>query len=237
MKSLLAYTVKPRLFALLALGFVLATIVGTVSHEASHYFAAKHYGSKPELHYAMVSFKTNPEKQQLKDYYEANHKKIASPETTAEKTYFRKNLKIYYQKYFYIILAGPAQTMLTGIIGIFLLWYWTKRSSNFNIKHWLAVFLAFFWSRQVLNFLMSIPNFWQQYPSIRSDESKLSAYLRLPYWTIGAITAVIGLILLLWVVFYKMPKEYRPSFIIAGVVGSTLGWTLWMHILGPVILP
>jgi hypothetical protein len=27
------FTVKPRLFALIALGFVLATIIGTVTHE------------------------------------------------------------------------------------------------------------------------------------------------------------------------------------------------------------
>lgn len=56
MKLPLQFTLKPRLFALLALGFVVATIVGTLSHEAAHLYAAKFYGLEPELHYASVSY-------------------------------------------------------------------------------------------------------------------------------------------------------------------------------------
>lgn len=233
-------SVNPRLFALLSLGFVLATIVGTVTHEMGHYVMMKRYGFNPTIHYASASYGYNPEYEKFSNFYEVHKEKIQSTQDSPEKEYFQNKIRERNRQFFIITLGGPVQTMLTGTVGILLLWLYRKKLySNGKLKPlaWLAVFLAFFWSRQVFNFLMSIPDIFKERRYYRSDEPKISLYLDLPHWAFGMATAVIGAILLIWVVFYVIPKKQRLSFLCAGLVGSALGWFLWMDVLGPVVLP
>lgn len=234
------FSIKPRLFALLSLGFILATIIGTVTHEMGHYVMMKRYGFNPTIHYASASYGENPEYEEFLSYYETNKEKIKSAAESPEKEYFRNKIQEHNRQYFIITLGGPIQTMLTGTVGILLLWFYRKRlHSNGKLKPlaWLCVFMAFFWSRQVLNFLMSLPNIFKTRKHYRSDEPKISLYLDMPHWAFGMATAIVGALLLTWVVFYMIPKQQRLSFLCAGLVGSALGWFLWMDILGPVVLP
>jgi hypothetical protein len=233
-------SVNPRLFAFLALGFVLATVVGTVSHELGHYIPAKYYGFEAKLHYASVSYGKSKESKEIITYYEANKAKIQSAKDSPEKEYFNGLVKNLNRLYFLITLGGPVQTMLTGTIGLLLLWLYRKKLYNgngLNLMGWIAVFLAFFWSRQVLNFLMSVPSIFKARKYYRSDEPQISLYLDLPHWAVDMVTAFIGILLLMWVVFYIIPKQHRFTFICAGLVGSFLGWIVWLETLGPRIMP
>lgn len=119
MKTPFNLSVNPRLFALLAISFVLATIVGTVSHELGHYIPAKYYGFEPKLHYASVSYGESAESTALYLYYEKHKEKIQSAKNSPEKDHFQKLLKELNRKYFLITLGGPVQTMLTGTIACF----------------------------------------------------------------------------------------------------------------------
>ena len=54
------------------------------------------------------------------------------------------------------------------------------------------------------------------------------------------LTQVVSMLqagLLTWVVFYIIPKQQRLNFLCAGLVGSFMGWIIWMDILGPVVMP
>lgn len=232
----------PRPFALLALGFILCTILGTVSHELGHIAAAKYFGFETHLSYGSMAYKI-PEQDEFRARYERNKKYIEADEDSPEKETFIKYRESLTQKHrdeaFLITLGGPVQTMLTGTIGFLILWFRRKRifaKKYLNVGEWLAVLLAYFWSRQVFNFLMSLPALATG-AHMGGDEPGLSAYLGLPQWGFGLATFIIGSALLLWVTFRLIPPKYRFTFIVAGLAGSAAGWFVWMHWLGPAMLP
>jgi len=70
--------------------FVLLTIIGTLSHEATHYLVSKLIGLDPQLHYGSVSFN---------DEINLSDKKSVN-----------------YLKFLSSTVAGPFQTILTGSI-------------------------------------------------------------------------------------------------------------------------
>ncbi|NDJ00101.1 hypothetical protein GWA97_13505 [Flavobacterium sp. LaA7.5] len=234
------FSFKPRLFIYLYLGFVLATITGTQTHEMGHYVAAKYFGFNPTLHYGSVSYGESAEQAEMEAFYDNNKKKIVSKESSPEKERFTNWFTGMQQKYFLITLAGPVQTIITGTLGLVLLFYRRKKIKLEGLKFidWVLVILAFFWARQVLNFLVSITSvLLGKKFSTRGDEPRLSMFLELPKPTIGLITATIGAIILLWITFYLIPKNKRLTFICSGIVGCALGFWLWLVKLGPVILP
>lgn len=239
-------TVYPRLFALITLGFVLATIIGTVSHEIAHYFTMQKLGEGAILHYDHVQYyhMYDKESQAFDSLYKADSVKINAKAESPEKEYFLKYRQQLGNKNarhdFIANLAGPLQTVLTGTIGIFILYFRRKKitASGMKVIDWLAVLLAFFWSRQLINLiLVVVTHFVLGDSGLRGDEVKLSHYLNLPPITFNALTGIPAALILLWVVFVIIPKQQRFTFIIAGLAGSALGWMVWMEWMGPVLLP
>jgi hypothetical protein len=238
---------NPRLFALLALSFVLATIAGTVSHEIAHYFTMQKLGEGAILRYDRVQYYRmyDKESQAFDSLYKADSVKINANAASPEKQYFLKYRQQLGEKNarhdFIANLAGPMQTMITGTAGFLLLYFRRKKITAYGMKaiDWLGVFLAFFWSRQLLNFLGITYSYITRCTGCISggDEAKLSRYLNLPWPTINSITGTLAALILLWVVFYIIPKQQRFTFIIAGLAGSALGWLVWMEWMGPVLLP
>ena len=45
-----------KLLSLLIFGFVLATVVGAVSHEYGHFFIARYYGLEAKVHYGFTTW-------------------------------------------------------------------------------------------------------------------------------------------------------------------------------------
>ncbi|KGO88530.1 hypothetical protein Q765_01075 [Flavobacterium rivuli WB 3.3-2 = DSM 21788] len=239
--------VHPRLFAMLALSFVIATIVGTVSHELGHYIVYKCYGNSPKLHYDSVSYGDIKEKDQqfLDSTYKVNHAKIVAKESSPEKESFLKQrysiFKNLESERLAMILGGPVQTLLTGSIGILWLWYNRKRillKNELAVKEWFMVIVAFFWSRAIVNELICIYDYLLNGRIPRGgDEAKISLHFRLPVNSINMVTAIIGTFLLLWVTFYIVPNQQRFTFILSGIAGSALGVMIWFLWIGPVVLP
>ena len=238
------FTVYPRLFALLALSFVLATIVGTVSHELGHYAVSKCYGFSPKLHYASVSFDGAPYKYEVFDsLYKADESKILAKKSSPEKEYFlhyRSELgKTIGIRDLIIRMSGPLQTMITGSLGVLWLWYYRKKirtETELSVKQWFGVLIAFFWSRQLAILLQKIVNYVMCRNS-RGDEERIAYHLQVNQWILITLWGIIGAAILSWVVFYIIPKQQRFTFIMAGLAGSTLGFVVWMLWLGPALLP
>lgn len=230
-----------RVFLSLLFGFVLCTIVGTVSHEGGHWVVSKYFGNTPKVHYASTSLGFEAKAIEFETFYEKNKSKILSREESPEKEKFIAMSKNAQEERFLITLGGPVQTMLTGNIGFLILWFNRKeiyRKYNLTFKIWLSIFLSFFWSRQILNFICSLDTVFEIERRVyRSDEPWLSQYLELPHWVFGLITCIVGILLLSWVFFKIVPIHQRLTFLLAGISGSALGWYLWMYKLGPFILP
>lgn len=232
----------PKLFFYLTLGFVLATVIGTVSHEGGHYIVAKSLGFNPHLGYAYVNYSDSKGIEAVKKYYDDNREAIKNRDSDKRKHFDELTDKYYPKRWesFLITLGGPLQTILTGSIGALLLWFRRKDiiATGISFKQWIFVFLAFFWSREVFNLLGSIPAYVSgRGANLHGDEPKLAKMLGWPSWSVALLFAFMGAVTLLWVIFYIIPKKERLTFILAGPLGAAIGWWFWLIKFGPVLLP
>lgn len=69
------------------------------------------------------------------------------------------------------------------------------------------------------------------------DEYFMALVAELPPGTFSLSLGLIGAIVAIYVVFMVIPKKYRLSFILAGFVGSAIGFMGWMYWLGSILLP
>jgi hypothetical protein len=138
-----------------------------------------------------------------------------------------------------MILGGPLETMVTGTIGITVLFSIRKsidKLSPLSVVKWFFVFVSLFWLRQPANFFTWVGSYLLHGKfSERGDEIKLSRHLQIPDWTIITMTAVIGIIVLAVIIFKFVPIKQRVTFIFSGLTGGTAGYTLWFQLLGPMI--
>ncbi len=144
-------------------------------------------------------------------------------------------------KSLYVTIGGPLQTILTGVLGLIILFVRRKTIQNEGLKiiDWLAVFLGLFWLREIFNLVHSLgseivlPNGrW-----FGGDEYYISKDLNLWSGTIPIILGVMGLLASIFIVFKVVPKDLRLTFTISGLIGGVSGFIIWMNIIGPIVLP
>jgi len=142
---------------------------------------------------------------------------------------------------FWITFGGPLQTMLTGSIGLFLIFLYRDRfrgAESLAVWQWVMVFIALFWLRQTANLATWIGGYlWRGSWSSRGDEIRLAKDLGIHEWTILSFTGLIGLSVLALVIFMVIPVKQRWTFILAGLFGGITGYILWLHVLGRIVLP
>lgn len=196
-----------------SLVFFLFTIIGTLSHEGSHYIVADYFGLRPILHFGNITFG--------KDI------KLLSidPET--------------HRQLFLSSVAGPLQTIVTGTIGFTILLYRNKnKPGTFSSIDFGAVFLSLFWLRECFNlatvFIFSIYNGTF---TMNGDEAYISQYLGLNLLCFNVILGVIGTVLCYFTVFVLLPQKYRLNLIVACFFGSCFGFVTWFYFLGKILLP
>lgn len=224
----------PLLFA-----FIVCTIIGTLSHEAGHIIVAKAIGYDTVLHYASMNYFDGP----------------VYPDCDAEGLMLRKELdsnchsKKIMDEYLnctskkridtlLISLVGPVQTLLTGFMGFGLL-YLRRHQAFFSLTDWILVFLSFFSSRMLFNPLVSGTTYFfgQSDRLIMGDELHIGMMAGIPPVLLSAVLFLIALSICCLVVFRFMPVEFRRRFILCGILGSGLGYLVWMKLLGPWLLP
>lgn len=232
-----------RNFIFFSIAFILFTLIGTLSHEYGHILVAKSLGYKTTLHYGSMNYQkynTNINDTIIK-IFERNKFAIKNKKEFPEKVRFYSLVKKQQNDSFLISLGGPIQTMLTGIIGFLLLYKRNKITTiNFSKIDWLYVFLALFWLRQLFNpiysFLRRLINNNACYFG-RGDETEIAEFLNIPKGTFDVIFGLSGLIISLFVIFKFIPLKYRLTFVISGLIGSSLGFYIWLYKIGPIILP
>lgn len=154
MKKYFSFTIDFKLLFPLIITFVLFTIIGTVSHESGHYIAAKIVGLDAIIHYSSTSIIIPEDFDGI----------ITKPER------------------FLVTLGGPLQTIFTGSLGLFLLFFHRKKITSLKklqIIHWVYIFLSLFWLRQTFNFITLISKYFMKGRySKQMDEIKLARNLR-----------------------------------------------------------
>ncbi len=188
--------------------FLPAAAVGTVGHELGHWLASRAAGCAPVLHFAWVS--------------------PHCPETVDPVARL------------WSIAAGPLSTMVCGSVGLGLLLRWRKTATHLDWSGTLWTVLALFWSRQIFNVVVHAGTVALGVAGPRSvsnnDEVRLAVALGLPDLSLGLLTALLGLGVCGWAV-WTIPPADRVSWAVGAVMGSLLGFALWMASIGPLLLP
>ena len=240
-KNIILFTFNKKLSFFLITGFVIATIVGTVSHELGHYIIAKSFGYESTIQYDRI----NPKKPSIEGFIDSVFSKhgeqIESNQSFPGKEHFLAVAENCEYENRWITLGGPLQTMLTGTIGLALIFFYCKSfalTRRLNAKQWILIFISLFWLRQTANFAVSLINHFIA-GKVRhyGDEISIAHYFGLPSLSLVGITGIIGAIVLSIVVFKFIPIKDRFTFLVSGLVGGILGSVLWFIILGPLLMP
>lgn len=221
--------------------FILFTIIGTVSHELGHIAVAKYRGYQTTLHHASMNYDTRALVEQVNQIYFENEEAIKNGGDFEGKEAYEQKIRDFERDQLLITFGGPIQTMLTGLIGLAMLFY-RRRQIQVNgllLLDWLAVFLSLFWLREVFNLVMSVGDALISGNDFYfgGDERNISEMLDLPLGTIPILFAAIGSIVAIVVVFRIIPLKSRLTFISGGLVGGIIGFVLWIYMLGPAVLP
>jgi hypothetical protein len=201
-----------RLFIWLFIAFIIATVIGTLTHECGHFIVAKCLGYDAWLHYGSTGWKASSPNQ------------VVNPSDG-----------------FWILIGGPFETMLTGTVGLALLFSFRKSFDNaikLSFGQWFLIFVSLFWLRPTANLVAGLGrylingNFFNH-----SDEIKVAKYLKLPDLSISILTAIIGAIVLTIVIFKFVPANKRLTFIYSGIAGGITGYVLWLVLFGKYLIP
>ena len=223
---------------LIILSFILFTIIGTLSHEAGHILPAKILGYQTTLHYGSMEWIS-----EFLIYSNTLYKKYATADKIPqeESEHLNKLKSKEKNDNFWILIGGPVQTIVTGMLGMVIL-YRRKHTLNktpFGLINWLGVFLSLFWSRQIFNFLIGGLTYLsgRKNTPFGGDEVEISMFLGLPNGTAGIFTAMLAILICSFIVFLIVPRQDRKVFISSGIIGSVLGYLIWFEWIGPWILP
>ncbi|MBU2920489.1 hypothetical protein KO504_03985 [Winogradskyella psychrotolerans] len=248
---MLRFNFLPRFSFIIFFCFILFTVIGTLTHEFGHIAVAKHLGYETTLSYGGMGYSQDFSQ----DEDVQGIKEISEPYINIDYEEWPEDVKlklealdkIVMERYPYnetyklhellITVGGPAQTLLTSFIGLFILFIRRKkRKDQFKLVDWLAVFMSLFALREVFNYAQaSYSAICLSKSSFYADEFKISRYLGCNEWIIPTISLIIGLTISFYVIFKIIPIKYRFSFIVSGLVGGILGFTIWFGFLGEML--
>jgi hypothetical protein len=196
-------------FIRLFFAFIAFTIIGTLSHESGHYIAGNCLGYEMSINYATTHIQDDS---------------FVSPQNS-----------------FLITLCGPIQTLLTGTIGCVLLFVNRKKfqsSDKLSSGQWGLVFVSLFWLRPIANFVTWLGSYLITGEFYQGgDEGRIAAYLGLPGWSILTLTATLGFLVLVLVIFKFIPPNQRITFMISGMTDGITGYLFWLVWFGKYMLP
>jgi len=205
-------SIDQRLFIWLFISFIAATVIGTLTHELGHYLVAESLGYDATLHYGSTGWQP------------------ANPEQAVNSS-----------DGFWILIGGPLETMLTGTIGLVLLFSSRKLFDNvtkLSFGQWFSIFISLFWLRQLANLVGGLGLYFVNGTiSSHSDEIRVAKYLQLPDLSISILTAMIGAIVLAVIIFKFVPNKQRLTFIASGLASGLTGYYLWLVLLGKYLMP
>lgn len=231
-----------KLFLWLFTGFILFTVVGTLSHEAGHYLVGKLQGrDSMRIAYAYTTHGVYAADDRFTELARVHYEDINNGRHFPEEDEYNALQKQVERNAFFFTLGGPLQTMLFGSIGFVTILLSGKRfrsAKRLCFGQWLLVFLALFWLREATNLFMILARLLVTgHYKMRADEFGLALYLRWHPWSVQVICGIIALIVAAVVTFRYVPLRQRFTFVAAVLAGGVCGYILWLETLGPVLLP
>ncbi|MFC0605537.1 hypothetical protein [Winogradskyella pulchriflava] len=247
---MLKFKFLPKFSILIALTFIVFTIIGTLSHEFGHIGVAKYFDYDTTLDYGSMNYF---QKGYLEDEDLKKVNKLLENYDYKDYDNWPENIKLKFEalslalneKYpplkdnhvLAIAIGGPAQTILTSFVGLLILYMRRKQHKfGFKIIDWLAIILSLFIFRPAFNFFTGLYSaIMYSNTNFNGDEFRISKLLGFNEWFIPSIALILGLIISLYVIFKIIPLKYRFSFLVSGFIGGILGYSIWFGFLGSAI--
>jgi len=231
-----------KLFFRLFAGFIIFTVIGTLSHECGHYLAGK-LQARDSMHigYAYTTPGVYPADDSLTALYREHYEAISSGRHFPGEQDYQRLDDLVKRNHFLFTLGGPLETILAGTIGLIAIVVSGGRFRNtqrLRFGQWLLVFLSLFWLREITNLAVLQARMCFGYTNkMRGDEFKLALYLGWHPWSVQVILGVISLAIALVVSFRYIPLQQRFTFITAALAGGLCGYILWLETLGEILMP
>ena len=121
-------------FIFITLGFILFTIIGAIKHEYGHIIVAKNHGYETTLHYGSMTYDNSDYKNKIVKIYNQNKTEIESGAEFKQKLEYEEGVKKLTNDILIVRIGGPLQTIITGIIGLIIIYWRRKKVKKHGLK-------------------------------------------------------------------------------------------------------
>jgi hypothetical protein len=190
---------------------ILYVIFGTLLHESGHILIAKLLGYKTLLHYASMN------------WYLPNG--IEGTEITDKIDNFS------------ITLGG--NIMLDAISLLFLALLYFRKNLLPQWLYWLSVFMSMLTYRHIMLTIVCLGNtiMYSKPMAYGSDESEIATYLSLSKSVVGIPLFILALTSCYILFFRVLDSDFLRSYSVPAAIGAVAGYIIWLHYLGPILMP
>ena len=237
---LLAFKNNRRLFFLAFATTVFVVPVTVLEHEGGHILAAKILGYETRLHYARMDAFGTPVADQWNKFMLEHAKEIVDGVPFENDQRFEELDRQFFWDNYLITLGGPITSVLTGMVGFFILIYRQKRNSCWSVSNWIGLFLSIFLTRYLYMFFHRLPQYWLTGDKVTyytRDEVWLAYRMGLPTWMFFISAGLIAFAICWYIFFRIIGKDIRPPIFWGSLIGTGTSYILWIHWIGPIILP
>ena len=220
-------------FIMLTFGFVVVILVGYFLNEdvKKATATALGYSGSYERYFARCLFQSDSMNSAFEKIIESYRSLGDTSQAFRKDKEWVKLIKLDERNYAIIESSGNLFTFLISITGL-TAWF-IRRRKKIIIKcgDWLALMMSLFFLRETI--IIGI-----DFIAHRKlcDEAKFWKYLGLNWYYSDLILFWLGIILLLFILFYVVPKNYRLTFILSGFLGSIISFILIVRFLGNLLL-
>lgn len=223
---------------LLTICFAFMVPIGTLTHELGHVVVARYYNYSTTLSYASMHY----EKKELTGFRKwlvVNKERLKWDTAFVKKHDVPSHQRMFDKEQIRISFGGPVLTFLIGLFGLLVLLFKRKRwlVKDFKSLDWAAFFMSLFFSRFVFNAVMHFALSLMSTHVCRGDEEKIAIFFGGSPNLLQGVLLVIFSLVLYWIVFIILPSKHRKDVLVSALIGCTLGWLLWMELIGKLILP
>jgi hypothetical protein len=210
----------------LLLGFILISLVGSLTIEGTRVLTGKKLGYECRYFKGLgIYLFGSPQISESMDKLKATG--LSFEELKDQKEY----LSLLKQNQFnqaIIEASGILLTTILSILGIFFLIHGRSKKDDMKLKNWIGFFISLLFVRYLIRYSYTI-----YYGGISCQEFTIFKSLGIGSFLTIYILFGLGMLLSFWILF-QLPKNLRLLITITGMVGGFLGLIIWMKYLGPI---
>jgi len=213
----------------LILAFVIVIQIGSLSTELSRSNFAKlvSYSGEYSKSFGRYFFHSQTMKKEIK-LIRLKYDQIKTDYTDSKE--WQELIKADQADRAFFELSSKIINVLISTIGVLFFLYYRKKESNFSYKQLLSLLFGMFFMRDVVINVFDLLS-----RSMLCVDAAIWKHFDLPIFQSTRIYTIIGITSLL-ILLYLTPSNVRFKLIFSGIVGSILGMTIWLFLLGPLLL-